>query len=45
MDSRPNRRNEALYSSRISVGGRFNRINKAVFSCRSSHLWVVGLTV
>ena len=34
MDGRPNRRNNAASSSRISVDGRPNRRNKAAFSSR-----------
>ena len=32
MDGRPNRRNKAAFSLRISVDGRPNRRNKAAFS-------------
>ena len=32
MDGRPNRRNKAEFSCRISVNGRPNRRNKAAFS-------------
>ena len=32
MDGRPNRRNKAAFSRRISVDGRSKRRNKAAFS-------------
>ena len=36
MNGRPNRRNKAAFSRRISVDGRPNRRNKAAFSRRIS---------
>ena len=36
MDGRPNRRNKAAFSQRISVNYRPNRRNKAAFSLRIS---------
>ena len=42
MDGRPNRRNKALFSGRISVDGRSNRRNKAAFSNSSGVVWMLS---
>ena len=39
MDGRPNRRNKAEFSCRISVDGRPNRRNKTAFSNSSGVAW------